>query len=119
MEKSWMKLHDKFSKVYRDGVDASIAFPYQNNGGSDMILCPCPHCANISHRTTKLVRTHLILYGMKPSYTKWICHGEQVNNDEDQVNEPHEDEVKYDHFDGFDAIQDLLGDIYRANTSVE
>ncbi|KAL6650301.1 hypothetical protein ACP70R_009226 [Stipagrostis hirtigluma subsp. patula] len=119
MDKSWMKLSDRFSKDYIAGVDAFLALSFQHNGGSSQMLCPCLYCANVSHQSASIVRTHLILYGMQSSYTKWIFHGEQANDDEYQVDEQLEDEDEADDFDGFDVIQDLLGDIHRANVVVQ
>ncbi|KAL6611280.1 hypothetical protein ACP70R_039208 [Stipagrostis hirtigluma subsp. patula] len=119
MDKSWMKLSDRFSKDYIAGVGAFLALSFQHNGGSSQMLCPCLYCANVSHQSASIVRTHLILYGMQSSYTKWIFHGEQANDDEYQVDEQLEDEDEADDFDGFDVIQDLLGDIHRANVVVQ
>ncbi|KAL6596879.1 hypothetical protein ACP70R_047013 [Stipagrostis hirtigluma subsp. patula] len=123
MDKSWMKLPDRFSQEYIAGVDAFIAFALQHNGGNNMMLCPCQYCANTTSQCATLVRTHLIIYGMRPSYTKWLSHGEEATIDEDHVEEPLEDEDEDeddgDGFDGFDDIQDLLDDIHRATTVVE
>lgn len=56
----------------------------------------------------------LLLYGIQTSYTKLVYDGERVNNDEDQVYKPLEDDEDLDDFHGFDMVQHLLGDTHRA-----
>lgn len=117
MDKSWMRLPDRFSREYIAGVNAFIEFACEHNGENNFIFFPCERCLNISQMGANDVQTHLVLYGIQLSYTKWVFHGEVANN-YDQDDELLEDEDNGDEFDGFDTIQDLLGDIHRATIGV-
>ncbi|KAL5840762.1 hypothetical protein ACOSQ4_013370 [Xanthoceras sorbifolium] len=41
-----------------------------------MIPCPCIKCINHRWHPTKIVYEHLVIYGMDPTYTNWVFHGE-------------------------------------------
>ena len=43
------------------------------------VLCPCSSCMNSVRRPQSTVQSHLHLYGMLVTYTRWVHHGEAVN----------------------------------------
>ncbi|TYK06194.1 uncharacterized protein E5676_scaffold287G00510 [Cucumis melo var. makuwa] len=43
------------------------------------IRCPCKRCMNLNWDLLVGVERHLLTIGMCPSYTEWVCHGEEVN----------------------------------------
>ena len=49
------------------------------DGSKSDVLCPCSSCMNSVKRTQSIVQSHINLYGMSVTYTRWFHHGEAVN----------------------------------------
>ena len=74
--------------------------------GEETIFCPCRHCKNKRRlRNIDQIRDHIIRYGFKQNYTRWIWHGESIlsrassNNHENDENDQ-EDNVNHEADDG-------------------
>ena len=68
MDKSWIGLRDRTSKVYLDGVEHFLAYAYANMAQDDVIYCPCKKCANRYFVKQEIAREHIIVNGFLPNY---------------------------------------------------
>ncbi len=67
------------SKEYREGVKSFIEFVVANLGSANDIWCPCVECMNDKKQSIQVVKIHLMLKGISPSYKTWVQHGESVH----------------------------------------
>ncbi|KAH0720115.1 hypothetical protein KY284_005145 [Solanum tuberosum] len=67
--KQWMQLVDR---------RLDDAYIIGRTGETDEIRCPCVKCCNTTPGTRKMVRDHLIVYGIIQNYTFWYHHGERL-----------------------------------------
>ncbi|XP_059290138.1 uncharacterized protein LOC132043691 [Lycium ferocissimum] len=75
--KQWMELiNDRIADAYIDGVENFLDYAFTRLGEPRLIRCPCIKCGNATSRTRPMVRSHLIVHGIIPSYTLWYHHGE-------------------------------------------
>ena len=51
------------------------------------IICPCSKCRNLIHQPSREVVSHLVCFGIDPTYDVWIFHGEArpLENEGDEV----------------------------------
>ncbi|XP_047314306.1 prostatic spermine-binding protein-like [Impatiens glandulifera] len=78
------------------------------------IACPCVKCGNRSYLDRDIVKSHLIVYGIRQSYTFWYCHGEKRSRsyeegDNDEL-EGDNDELEGDNDELEDDNDELEGD---------
>ncbi|KAF7138355.1 hypothetical protein RHSIM_Rhsim07G0185300 [Rhododendron simsii] len=78
MDKNWMRIKNRWSKQYKQGVESFIEFAMANSGAQVEIRCPCIDCLNSKTLSSEVVRIHLILKGIDSSYKTWVYHGESV-----------------------------------------
>lgn len=77
IEKGWM-FEDRFSHLYRVGVDTFISFAYKNKTGeSEYCHCPCRVFRNAKSKKFKRVRHDLKVNGVLITYVHWSLHGEK------------------------------------------
>ncbi|CAL1399234.1 unnamed protein product [Linum trigynum] len=76
MDRSWLKLKDRFCPQYVCGVDAFIQCAMQCLDGQGRVRCPCRWCNNCSFKTIELVKVDIYNHGMVPDYVRWVHHGE-------------------------------------------
>lgn len=70
---------DRFSNLYRQGVELFIDFAYKNRLlNSPFCPCPCRICRNKKSKSFAHVKHDLLVYGMLDSYTVWSLHGEKL-----------------------------------------
>ncbi|XP_047307516.1 uncharacterized protein LOC124911116 [Impatiens glandulifera] len=74
-DKTWMTILRTDPK-YSEGVDKFIEFAERSTGRSS-IACPCVKCANRVYENKIVVRTHLIVFGIRQNYGFWYFHGER------------------------------------------
>ncbi|TYK15037.1 uncharacterized protein E5676_scaffold45G00790 [Cucumis melo var. makuwa] len=80
MGKGWMKLKNKFSFEYREGVSQFLEVAkFQVNIDYGQIRCPCKRCINSNWNSLKGVKRHLLTIGISPYCTEWVYHGKPVN----------------------------------------
>ncbi|KAL2934532.1 Nuclear egress protein 2 [Bienertia sinuspersici] len=80
--KEWMKIIDRTSREYREGVDSFLNFTFSNiTEGDDTttVRCPCDKCRNLVFKKKCDVRFDVLKYGMYENYTTWNLHGENTN----------------------------------------
>jgi hypothetical protein len=78
MDRSWVKLKNRTSDTYLQGIRSFLEFAYRDIGADDNIACPCKFCANLYTQSADVVFAHLVKPGIMPSYTNWYCHGESI-----------------------------------------
>ena len=86
-DKEWMKLKNRSTSQYLQGVDEflefafNVGFPNENiELERRTIRCPCNNCLNVHFKTRRDVRFDLLKNGILQSYTIWDKHGEHGAN---------------------------------------
>jgi hypothetical protein len=84
-DRSWM---DRFrdSVEWQTGMKEFLDFAFDGADGDTTVPCPCRKCLNNCPRKRRDVHLHLLHHGMDPTYTRWIYHGEE-SDDEGSANE--------------------------------
>ncbi|XP_057535278.1 uncharacterized protein LOC130813461 [Amaranthus tricolor] len=109
LNKAWVKVKDRSSIDYVNGVDQFLNFALskvrEDDRDSTNIRCPCNSCSNIFLKTKCDVRLYLLKRGMYEKYTFWELHGEELveSSDGDDVNESNDTDS------GFTMLQDACG----------
>ncbi|XP_024177953.1 uncharacterized protein LOC112183868 [Rosa chinensis] len=75
MDRSWMHA-DRKSYKYKLGVGLFCQFALDNAKDQNHICCPCTNCGNVEYFSTSVIKDHLFVNEIDPSYEKWIEHGE-------------------------------------------
>uniref|UniRef100_A0A9I9EFK1 Transposase-associated domain-containing protein n=1 Tax=Cucumis melo TaxID=3656 RepID=A0A9I9EFK1_CUCME len=78
MEKSWMKLKNKFSVEYREGVTQFLEVAKFHVNDYRRIRCPCKRCTNSNWDLLEGVERHLLTIRISPRIYNG-CHGEPMN----------------------------------------
>ncbi len=106
LNKEWVKVKDRSSSFYVNGVDEFLNFALSNVSEDDKesatIRCPCNSCRNICFKTKCDVRLDLLKKGIYEKYTLWDLHGEKLNESSDKENS--------NEFDDTDNIFTMLQD---------
>lgn len=120
-DKGWMS-EDRFSDVYRKGVDTFIRFAYRNRiRNSRFCPCPCRVCKNKKSLSFALVKHDLLVNSIDQTYLVWSIHGvkttrtlhvvkEHVEENADDENVLKETLVEEQVEDNFREEQCELGD---------
>ena len=109
LNKAWVKVKDRSSIDYVNGVDEFLNFALskvrEDDRDSTTIRCPCNSCRNIFLKTKCDVRFDLLKGGMYEKYTFWELHGEELveSSDGDDVDESNDIDS------GFIMLQDACG----------
>lgn len=93
----------RISREYSDGVEEFIRFAVQHADDPLRIFCPCKRCCNTTKINPKEIKNHLFIHGIDRGYTKWIWHGESVD-----------EEYEHDDAEGgdqFDYMEDLTRNV--------
>ena len=109
--KQWMKLiKDRLAIAYIDGVENFLDYAFIKLGDPQLIRCPCIKCGNATSRTRVMVRSHLIVHGIIPSYTFWYHHGEMSGEEQSNLKKIDDNDIEED--DGEDEIDGFLRHLY-------
>ncbi|XP_057550615.1 uncharacterized protein LOC130828670 [Amaranthus tricolor] len=109
LNKAWVKVKDRSSIDYVNGVDEFLNFSLskvrEDDRDSTTIRCPCNSCRNIFLKTKCDVRFDLLKGGMYEKYTFRELHGEELveSSDGDDVDELNDIDS------GFTMLQDACG----------
>lgn len=80
MDRSWMQA-SRISDEYENEVEQFLQFTELDAPFLwGKYFCPCVTCANGRHHVIAEIRTHFICHGITPTYTRWIWHGELLEN---------------------------------------
>uniref|UniRef100_A0A9I9ECK2 Transposase-associated domain-containing protein n=1 Tax=Cucumis melo TaxID=3656 RepID=A0A9I9ECK2_CUCME len=79
MDRGWMKLRNKFSLKYRQGVTQFLEFVKFHVDAYRRLRCPCNRCLNLNWSSLEGVEQHLLTIGISPYYTEWMYHRESFS----------------------------------------
>ena len=106
MDRRWV-YGKQFTPAYVKGVEEFMNFVTERYPEDTDIRCPCVNCLNQRLRPQSEVETHIHIYGMSATYTRWIHHGESADTEVEGI----EEEVEgYDH--DFGIHMDVDDDVY-------
>ncbi|KAH7852547.1 hypothetical protein Vadar_026176 [Vaccinium darrowii] len=107
MDKSWMNL-SRLDPRYLQGVIDFMAFARKNiRDGETEISCPCKKFHNFVRKKIDVVKEHLVVNGISPSYTIWIFHGER--------SQPRDQDIENSgqgNFDGQNDMEEMIRDAF-------
>ncbi|KAL8090869.1 hypothetical protein AgCh_040079 [Apium graveolens] len=113
MDRSWINVPNKLSPEYADGIDEFIKVASKQKNSTGMVLCPCCRYVNKLLENLKVIRLHLLTHGFLSTYKIWYCHGEQVDDVEDEVTlNSQDDDIKDDHDDLAAGLEDVINSKY-------
>jgi len=81
MTRIWMIAGNMSDPNYKDGLAEFYEVVANNLKGSSSIPCPCERCGNIRYMALEDVKIHLEKYSFSRSYTRWIFHGESLEEE--------------------------------------
>ncbi|XP_050234230.1 uncharacterized protein LOC126682554 isoform X1 [Mercurialis annua] len=104
--KQWINLSkiDRLDKEYGDGIEPFISYAFRNKTDEHKVRCPCVRCNNTFSANRKMIRSHLIVYGIMESYTFWYHHGERVGESEI-------DKEESEDFENAEEIEEIIRDL--------
>lgn len=109
MERQWIISPNRLSLEYRERVQSFINFASHHVNERNGIQCPCRKCHNKYMHSLDVVHIHLLNYGMDVTYTRWIHHGEQIDQVSEHAWRSLNDEATNDpNVDMFDMIEDVF-----------
>ena len=79
MDKSWMKLRNKFSIEFKEGVSQFLEVAKNHIDQYKRIRYPCKRCMNSNWDSLEGAERYLLVIEVSPSYTNWVYNGEPVN----------------------------------------
>jgi len=79
MDRDWIKLKNRFSRDYIEGVSQFMEVAKRHVNDAGKTSCPCRNCQNSMTQSLNVVEQHLFTYGISPLYSKWVYHGEAIN----------------------------------------
>lgn len=95
------------SQTFITGVNFFLDFAFEKSSVNRKILCPCSHCLNMYYSTRGDIVDHLICWGFRPKYSKWVYHGEGSTTVSSNTTQT-EEEVIFQH-DMHGMLNDLVG----------
>ncbi|KAK0572225.1 hypothetical protein LWI29_028116 [Acer saccharum] len=121
MDKSWMKLSNRFCKAYMDGVSLFIDVAKHHLNEDGKTRCPCRNCLNVEYKKIDDVIADLYKYGISQSYQRWMYHGEVVDLSENVSNMStmHNDEVLEEGDGLLEMLHDVGGQIPVGSGSID
>jgi hypothetical protein len=106
MDRRWV-YGKQFTPAYVKRVEEFMNFVSERYPEDTHIRCPCVNCLNQMLRPQSEVETHIHIYGMSATYTRWIHHGESADTEVEGIEE---DVEGYDH--DFGIHMDVGDDVY-------
>ncbi|XP_076952589.1 uncharacterized protein LOC143626347 [Bidens hawaiensis] len=76
MDKSWIKLRNRNSPDFLNGIRNFIEIAQNHVDSQGKAFCPCRRCCNGIRHDLKTIRNHIHEIGFLPSYQTWHYHGE-------------------------------------------
>ena len=107
MDRRWIR-GTLFSREYIEGVKEFMKFIQEKFSEDDKIHYPCRKCLNNNYLHQTVANTHLLMYGMESTYTRWIYHGEYF--DVDVIEHPVDVHDTEDGHNGADRSEEMFED---------
>ena len=76
MDKTWIDLDDRSSRIYLSGVKQFLEFAFRDKLVGSKIYCPCSKCQNRLTKNRREVSFHCLKDGFLKTYKNWRFHGE-------------------------------------------
>ena len=100
-------------------MDRFIKYAFKRTVENDEIKCPCVRCYNPSFQSERVVRDHLIAYGIIQGYNFWYHHKERVGKVQSDIesegaNEEFNDDDEFmdDSMQSEDEILELITECF-------
>ncbi|KAF5805550.1 putative Transposase-associated domain-containing protein [Helianthus annuus] len=81
MGHQWVQNGNRVSTEYVDGVKEFLNVARQTLNSNGLTLCPCAKCLNTRLQKIDVIAAHLINVGIDKSYTCWVYHGEDEEDE--------------------------------------
>ncbi|KAL4578077.1 hypothetical protein LXL04_014193 [Taraxacum kok-saghyz] len=104
MNRSWMYLAPRSSETFISGLHFFLNFAFEKSCVNGKILCPCSHCLNMLYSTRRDIVDHIMCWGFRSEYSKWVYHGECTTST--TTNTIHTEETMF-HHDMHGLLNDL------------
>ena len=113
MDKGWIRLPNRLSQDYVEGVKSFIEVAKEHLRWDNKTRCPCRDCQNARFNDLLIIESHLIRFGFSRSYQRWIFHGEEPECPSTGQNEVSIDAEMVNTIDDevIDALNDACGPI--------
>ncbi|CAN1777145.1 hypothetical protein LINPERHAP1_LOCUS13928, partial [Linum perenne] len=108
IDKSWIDLPNRHSRIYYDCIDIFLTFAYNNRDAGSRIYCPCKKCENRYMYARSVVQQHIRDNGFWKKYKTWEKHGEVVG-DVNIVDEQDHSETHYMEDDMVRLVHEAFG----------
>ena len=76
MNRSWMKITNRRSQKYLDGVQQFLNFASNYAHPDGMILCLCKKCVHTNSWLIDVIQAYLVSKGICRGYNPWVFNGE-------------------------------------------
>lgn len=110
MDKSWIFEDDRSGSKYLLGVVDFINFAFSKVSTEGTITCPCQGCVNAIRVNRQIAVEHLLWKGFSKGYTHWVLHGEEFEENLEDVSSVQE---------ARDNIDGLLHETYAMEYDAE
>ena len=67
---------NRLTKRYAEGIDEFVRSAIEKGVDPERIPCPCIKCGNKVPLSVRVLKLHLIMNGIDPTYKIWFWHGE-------------------------------------------
>ena len=111
MDKNWIKLPNRLSRYYIEGVKSFIQVAKEHLRWDNKTRCPRRDCQSTRFNDLLTIESHLIRFGFSKSYQRWIFHGEEPESLPNGQNDVSIDVEMDDTIDDevIDALNDACG----------
>jgi hypothetical protein len=100
-----------FTNEWRDKTEQFIVNAFAIPTRSAKVLCPCMKSHNIKQMEKDKMSKHMLKFGFKLNYDRWICHGEQPTKPTKHVRKESQQSQSVGGYDaGFDRSFDTFLD---------
>jgi hypothetical protein len=106
MDRSWINA-TLFSKPHLEGDSEFMKLVTERFNANEEILCPCRKCLNRLSGHRVQVKDHLYLHGMASTYTRWMYHGEAMDDIINENGDQQDEHVSFNEDAGMNQDEDL------------
>uniref|UniRef100_A0A803MUJ0 Transposase-associated domain-containing protein n=1 Tax=Chenopodium quinoa TaxID=63459 RepID=A0A803MUJ0_CHEQI len=102
--------YKKSDPRYKIGVKEFLEFAFSQKNAKAVVPCPCVKCNNERRKCRDEIELDLLKFGIVKSYTRWLRHGERVDDStilDNIIDESNEYQL-HEH----DVMSDMLHDAF-------
>ena len=109
MDRDWMKITNRRSREYLDGVQQFLNFASNHAHPDGMILCPCRKCVHTNSWPIDIVQAHLVSKGICRGYNPWVFNGKSSSAQNSfEIPNSHVQENPIEYVDLRDMLHDMF-----------